>query len=48
MRRTKTAFISLYTEMGGGEYGLYHLLEHLDRAEASEHSLAPMNPCWGR
>lgn len=32
MRPTPTLFINLYTEMGGGEYGLYHLLEHLDRS----------------
>jgi glycosyltransferase involved in cell wall biosynthesis len=24
-------FINLYTEMGGGEYGIYYLLKHLDR-----------------
>jgi glycosyltransferase involved in cell wall biosynthesis len=32
MTPVRTLFISLYTEMGGGEYGLYHLLEHLDRS----------------
>jgi glycosyltransferase involved in cell wall biosynthesis len=32
MNPTRTAFVSLYTEMGGGEYGLFHLLEHLDRS----------------
>ena len=28
----RTLFIDLYTEMGGGEFGLFHLLEHLDRS----------------
>ena len=30
-RRTRVIFITLYTEMGGGEYGLYYLIKHLDR-----------------
>src|SRR5260221_1680637 len=30
--KVKILFISLYTEMGGGEYGLFYLLKHLDRS----------------
>lgn len=33
MTPTRTLFMSLYTDMGGGEFGLYHLLEHLDRSQ---------------
>lgn len=31
--RKKIAFISIYTTMGGGEYGLCYLIRHLDRAK---------------
>lgn len=29
---TKILYISLYTGMGGGEYGLYYLIKHLDKS----------------
>jgi glycosyltransferase involved in cell wall biosynthesis len=30
--RTTIAYINMYTEMGGGEYAIYHLLKNLDRS----------------